>query len=54
MKRYRKALIAALGALVTIGHAFGLPITEELSVKVVALFDAVAALLVYFIPNIED
>ena len=48
---YRKAVIAVVAALVTVGQAFGWPVTDELGKEVVAVFDAVAAVLVYWVPN---
>lgn len=51
LKPYRKAVVAVVAAAVTVAHAFGVPVAESLPDKVVALFDAVAAFLVYFVPN---
>lgn len=50
---YRKAFIAVVAAVVTVAHAFGVPVAEDLSTKVIALFDALAGILVYAIPNAE-
>lgn len=50
---YRKAFIAVVAAAVTVAQAFGVPVAEDLSTEVVAVFDAVAAILVYVVPNAE-
>lgn len=51
--RYRKATIAVIAATVTVAQAFGVPVAEDLSTELVAVFDAVAAVLVYAIPNAD-
>jgi len=48
---YRKAAVAVIAAAVTVAQAFGVPVAEDLSTELVAVFDAVAAVLVYLIPN---
>lgn len=48
---YRKAFVAVVAAGVTVAQAFGLPVAEDLSTELVAVFDAVAAVLVYVVPN---
>jgi len=50
---YRKAFIAVVAAGVTVAQAFGIPVAEDLSTEVVAVFDSLAALLVYAVPNAE-
>lgn len=47
----RKALIASLGAVVSICHAFGVPIADDVSTEAVAIFDAAVAFLVFVVPN---
>lgn len=47
----RKFVIAAVAAIVTAGNAFGFPVAEDLSQEVVAIFDAVAAVLVLVVGN---
>jgi hypothetical protein len=51
--KYRKAFIAVVAAGVTIAQAFGLPVADDLSNTAAAVFDSVAALLVYAVPNAE-
>lgn len=51
LSRYRKAVIAVIAAIVTIAQTAGVPVAEELSDSAVAVFDAVAAFLVYLVPN---
>lgn len=48
---YRKAVVAVIAAAVTVAQAFGVPVADGLSDNIVAVFDAVAAALVYAIPN---
>lgn len=48
---YRKFVVAAVAAAVTLANAFGLPVVEEASDEVIGVFDALAALLVYVVPN---
>jgi hypothetical protein len=50
---YRKAVVAAVAAGVTIAQTLGVPVAAELSDSVIAVFDAVAAVLVYIVPNAE-
>ena len=50
---YRKAFVAVIAAAVTVAQAFGVPVAEDLSTELVAVFDAFAALLVYAIPNAD-
>jgi hypothetical protein len=47
----RKAVIAVVAAVVTVCHAFNVPVAEDLSQQAVAVFDAVAAALVFIVPN---
>ena len=51
--KYRKAFIAVIGAGITVAHAFGAPVADDLSKELVAVFDAVAAVLVYVVPNAD-
>lgn len=53
LRKYRKAFIAVVAAGVTVAQTFGLPVADELSDTVLAVFDSVAAFLVYLIPNAE-
>ena len=48
---YRKFVIAFLGAAVTIAHAFGVANADEISEQAIGVFDALAAIGVYFVPN---
>jgi hypothetical protein len=48
---YRKFVIAFVAAAVTIAHAFGIAEADEISKQVIAVFDAVAAIGVYLVPN---
>lgn len=48
---YRKAVIAVIAAAVTVAQAFGVPVAEDLSTELVAVFDAVAAVAIYAVPN---
>jgi hypothetical protein len=48
---YRKFVIALCAAAVTIAHAYGFANAEEVSKEVIAVFDAVAAIGVYLVPN---
>ena len=47
----RKALIACVAAVVTVCHAFGVPVAADLSTQAVSIFDAIAAVLVAVVPN---
>lgn len=49
--KYRKFVIAAVAAGVTLANAFGVANAEEISKEVVAVFDALAAIFVYVVPN---
>jgi hypothetical protein len=51
MDRYRKAVIAALAGGLAVLNALGVPVAEDLSTNLVAAINAVAAVLVYVIPN---
>lgn len=51
MAKYRKFFVAFVGAAVTIAHAFGVAEADEVSKKVIAIFDLVVALGVYWVPN---
>ncbi len=53
ISRYRKAFIAVVAAAVTVAQAFNVPLADELSTKAVAVFDSLAAILVYVVPNAE-
>lgn len=48
---YRKALVAIIGAVVTVLHAFNVPVADDIPVQVIAIYDALTALLVYAVPN---
>jgi hypothetical protein len=48
---YRKFVIAFAAAAVTIAQAFGVANADEISKQVVAVFDAVAAIGIYAVPN---
>lgn len=48
MGRYRKAIVATVGAGVAILNAAGVPVAESVSESVIAL---ATALLVYLLPN---
>lgn len=48
---YRKAVIAVIAAAVTVLAAFDVSVAEDLSDKLVGVFDALAAILVYAVPN---
>lgn len=48
MNKYRKAIIAVVGAVVAILHASGVEVAEDVSESIIAL---VTALLVYIVPN---
>jgi hypothetical protein len=48
---YRKFVIAICAAAVTIAHAFGLAVAEEISSEVIGIFDGLAAILIYAVPN---
>lgn len=48
---YRKFVVAIVAAAVTVANAFGFPVVEEASEEFIAVFDAIAALLVYAVPN---
>lgn len=51
ISRYRKAIIAVTAAAITVAQTFGVPLADELSDQVIAVFDAIAAALVYVVPN---
>ena len=48
---YRKFVIAFLAAGVTIAQAFGIANVDEISKEAIAVFDAIAAIGVYAVPN---
>jgi predicted MFS family arabinose efflux permease len=48
---YRKAFIAVVAAGITVAQAFGVPVADGLSDNATAVFDAVAAILIYAVPN---
>lgn len=48
---YRKFVVAFVAAAVTVAHAFGIVGADDISKEVIAVFDAVAAILVYAVPN---
>ena len=48
---YRKFVIAFVAAAVTVAHAFGFVEADEISKQVVAVFDALCAIGVYWVPN---
>lgn len=48
MSKYRKAVVAVVGAIVAILSAAGVEVAEDVSESVIAL---VTALLVYVVPN---
>lgn len=48
---YRKFVLAFIAAAVTIAHAFGIASADDISKQVIAVFDAVAAIGVYVVPN---
>ena len=50
MSKYRKAIVAVVGAVVAILHAAGVEVAEDVSESVIAL---ATAALVYFVPNAE-
>ncbi len=49
--RYRKAIVAVVGAAVTVLAAFNVPVADGLSDGVVAAIDTIAAVLVFVLPN---
>lgn len=51
---YRKFVIAAVAAAVTLANAFGVPVVEEVSDEIIGVFDAIAAVLVYTVPNVPE
>lgn len=51
IRPYRKFVIAAVAAAVTLANAFGVPVVAEVSEELIAVFDAVAAVLIYTVPN---
>lgn len=51
IRPYRKFAVAIVAAAVTVANAFGVPGAEDISKEVIAVFDAVAAILVYVVPN---
>lgn len=48
---YRKFVIAIAAAAVTLAQAFGIANAEEISKEAIAVFDAIAAIGVYAVPN---
>ena len=48
MPKYRKAIVAVVGAVVAILHAAGVEVAEDVSQSIIAL---ATALLVYLVPN---
>lgn len=48
---YRKFVVAIVAAAVTVANAFGFPVVEDASDEIVALFDALAAVAVFAVPN---
>jgi hypothetical protein len=53
IKPYRKFVVAFVAAAVTVANAFGVPVVEEASDEAIAVFDALAALLVFAVPNAD-
>lgn len=51
LPEYRKGVIAVVAAFVTVAHAFGFPVADDLSTEIVAVFDSVAAILLILVPN---
>jgi predicted MFS family arabinose efflux permease len=51
LSAYRKGVVAVVAAGVTVAQVAGLPVAEELSDSLIAVFDSVAAALVILIPN---
>jgi hypothetical protein len=51
IRPYRKFAVAFVAAAVTVANAFGVPVIEEASDELVAAFDALAAVLVFAVPN---
>lgn len=47
----RKAALAAVAAVITVLHAFNVPVAEDVSTKAVAIVDALLAVLVFVVPN---
>lgn len=48
---YRKFVVAFVAAAVTIANAFGVVGADEISQEVIAVFDALCAIGVYWVPN---
>jgi len=48
---YRKFVVAIVAAGVTLAHAFGVANADEVSKEIVAVFDALCAIGVYWVPN---
>jgi hypothetical protein len=53
IKPYRKFVVAVVAAAVTVANAFGVPVVEEASDEAIAVFDALAALLIFAVPNAD-
>lgn len=51
IRPYRKFAVALVAAAVTLANAFGVPVVEDASDELIGLFDALAAVLVYAVPN---
>lgn len=51
IRPYRKFVVAFIAAAVTVANAFGLPVVEDASDELVAVFDALAAFAVFTVPN---
>jgi len=51
LKPYRKAVIATVAAVVTILATFDVSVAENVPDQVIAVFDALTAILVYAVPN---
>jgi hypothetical protein len=48
VKRYQKAIVAVVGAVVAVLHAAGVEVAEDVSESIIAI---ATAALVYLIPN---
>jgi hypothetical protein len=51
LRKYRKGVLAVLGAVVTVANISGLPLAEDLPDAVIAVYDSVIAALVIVVPN---
>lgn len=51
IRPYRKFAVAIVAAAVTVANAFGVPVVQDVSQELIGVFDAVAAVLVYAVPN---